>query len=75
MRFWDRFQEKHGWGTSLLLKSGMLGLGLVVVLLAGWPHPQPTAFDHASAPLLISESSTIQKASYALMPISAVFQK
>jgi competence ComEA-like helix-hairpin-helix protein len=72
MRFWDTFQEKRAWGKSLLLKSGMLGLGLVVVLLAGWPHPQPAAFDHASAPLLISESSTIQKASYALMPLSAV---
>ena len=72
MRFWDTFQERHAWGASLLLKSGMLGLGLVVVLWAGWPHPQPAAFDHASAPLLISNSFTIPKASQALMPISAV---
>jgi len=72
MRFWDTFQERQAWGISLLLKSGMLGLGIVVVLWAGWPRPQPAAFDHASAPILLSESSTIQKASHALMLISAV---
>ncbi len=72
MRFWGRFQEKRAWAKSLLLKSGMLGFGIVVVLWVGWPHPEPAAFDPTSAPILLSEASTIQKVSHALMPISAV---
>lgn len=74
MGFWDTLQEKHTWGTSLLLKGGMLGLGIVVVLWSGWPQPQPqpAPFDHASEPLLISESSTIQEVPHELLPITSV---
>ena len=61
MTFWDKLRERHAWGTSLLLKSGMLGLGIVVVLWAGWPQPQNGNLDHSSVPIVLSDDKRIQE--------------
>ena len=53
--------ERHAWGTSLLLKSGILGLGIVVVLWAGWPQPQIGNLDHSSVAIVLSEDKRIQE--------------
>lgn len=71
MRFWETLQENHAWGTSLLLKSGMLGLGIVGVLWAGWPQPQTRNLDHSSAPIVLSEDQRIQQVHHELMPVSS----
>jgi competence ComEA-like helix-hairpin-helix protein len=70
MRFWETLQENHAWGTSLLLKSGMLGLGIVVVLWAGWPQPQTRNLDHSSAPIALSEDKRIPLVHH-MMPVSS----
>ena len=41
------------WGKSLLLKSGILGMGIAVVMWAGWPQPAPRSED----PALLSSSN------------------
>jgi competence ComEA-like helix-hairpin-helix protein len=61
MTFWDNIRERYAWGISLLLKSGMLGLGIVVVLWAGWPQPQIGNLDHSSLPILLSEDKRIEE--------------
>jgi len=61
MMFWDKLSERHAWRTSLLLKIGTLGIGIIVVLLAGWPQPQIGNRDHASVPRMLSEDTHIQK--------------
>jgi len=60
MMYWDKLSERHAWGTSLILKVGMLGFGTVVVLLAGWPQPQIGNLDHSSLPIMLSEDTRIQ---------------
>jgi len=61
MTFWGKLRERHAWGISLLLKSGMLGFGIVVVLWAGWPQPQSGNLDHSSVPRMLSEVTRIQE--------------
>ena len=72
MTFWDKIREKQAWGTSLLLKSGMLGLGIVGVLWAGWPQPQIGNLDHSSAPIALSEDKRIQQVHHKLLPVTSV---
>ena len=60
MTFWDTFHEKHAWGISLLLKSGVLGLGIVIVLWGGWPQPPISLLDDSSAPIELSDNKSIQ---------------
>jgi competence ComEA-like helix-hairpin-helix protein len=61
MMFWDKLSERHAWRTSLLLKIGTLGIGIIVVLLAGWPQPQVRNLDHSSVPIMLSENTRIQE--------------
>ena len=61
MMFWDKLSESHAWRTSLLLKTGTLGIGIIVVLLAGWPQPQIGNLDHSSVPIMLSENTRIQE--------------
>jgi competence protein ComEA len=72
MTFWDKLRERHAWGTSLLLKSGMLGLGIVVVLWAGWPQPPIGNLDHSSAPIVLSEDKRIQEVHRESIPVPAI---
>jgi competence ComEA-like helix-hairpin-helix protein len=72
MTFWEKIREKPAWGTSLLLKSGMLGFGMLVVLWAGWPQPQIGNLDHSSAPIVLSEDTRIQQVHHKLMPVTSV---
>ncbi len=74
MTFWDKLREKHAWGTSLLLKSGLLGLGIVVVLWAGWPKSQIGNLDHSPAPIVLSEDKRIQEVQDKLIPATSVFR-
>jgi len=74
MTLWDKLRDKHALGTSLLLKSGMLGLGIVVVLWGGWPQPQIGNVDHSSAPIVLSEDKRIQEVHHKLMPVTSVFR-
>ena len=61
MTFCDELSERHAWRTSLLLKVGTLGIGIIVVLLAGWPQPQIGNLDHSSVPIMLSEGARIQE--------------
>ena len=72
MTFWDKIREKQAWGTSLLLKSGILGLGIVGVLWAGWPQLQIGNLDHSSAPIALSEDKRIQQVHHKLLPVTSV---
>jgi len=69
MTFWDKLRERHAWGTSLLLKSGMLGLGIVVVLWAGWPQPQIGNLDPSSRPIVLSGDTRIQEVHRESIPV------
>lgn len=60
MTCWDKLCERYVWGTSLVLKIGMLGLGIVVVLFAGWPQPQIGNLNNSSVPIVLSEDNRIQ---------------
>lgn len=75
MTLWDKLREKHSWGTSLFLKSGVLGLGIVVVLWAGWPQPQFANLDHSAVPNRLSESTTIQEVPNELRPVNSVSRR
>jgi competence ComEA-like helix-hairpin-helix protein len=75
MTFWDKLRKKHAWGTSLLLKSGMLGLGIVVILWAGWPQPQIGNLDHSSAPIMLSGDKRIQEVHRELIPVPVISPK
>ena len=61
--------EKHSWAMSLFLKSGILGIGFVAVLWAGWPEPPIIPFDHSS---LRSESKAVQKIKHESTPVSSI---
>ena len=52
------------WGTSLLVKSGILGVGVAVVLWYGWPQSPIRPHDRFSA-LPVSEPSVVFSASSA----------
>ena len=71
MTFW----EKHAWGTSLLLKSGMLGFGMLVVLWAGWPQLQIGNLDHSSEPIVLSEDTRIQEVHRESIPVPVISPK
>ena len=69
MPFWDKHLEIHSWARSLFLKSGILGIGFVAVLWAGWPEPPRTPLDHFPPR---SESKALQKAQHELTPASSI---
>jgi competence ComEA-like helix-hairpin-helix protein len=75
MTCWDKLSERYVWGTSLILKIGMLGFGIVVVLFAGWPQPQIGNLEHSSEPLVLSEEKTIQEVQYESIPTPGVFPR
>ena len=75
MTFWDKIMEKPDWGTSLLLKSGMLGFGMLVVLWAGWPQPQIGNLDHSSEPIVLSEDTRIQDVHRETSPVPVISPK
>ena len=54
----------HEWslGTSLLLKSGVLGLGLVAVLWVGWPQ-LPSLDDNRTSSVLVVDQLTASQRS------------
>ena len=72
MTFWDKVREKPAWGTSLLLKSGMLGFGMLVVLWAGWPQPQIGNLDHSSVPIVLSDDKRIQEVHRESIPVPVI---
>jgi len=72
MMYWDKLSERHAWGTSLILKVGMLGFGTVVVLLAGWPQPQIGNLDHSSEPIVLSEDTRIQEVHRESIPVPVI---
>ena len=61
MTFWDNCFGERSWGRSLLLKSGILGMGIAVVLWAGWPEPSNKNLGHSSSPVMPSESHVVQE--------------
>ncbi len=61
MTFWDNYFGERSWGISLLLKSGILGMGIAVVLWAGWPEPSMKNPEHSSSPVRPSESHVVQE--------------
>lgn len=61
MKFWHNHLDKYSLVRSLLLKCGILGLGIAVVLWAGWPQPKKNGYrDHSSAPIVLSEDKRVQ---------------
>jgi competence protein ComEA len=75
MTFWDTFSKSHAWGTSLILKIGMLGFGIVVVLFAGWPQPPIGSLDHSSEPSVLSKDKTVQEGPHKSIPAPGIFPK
>jgi competence ComEA-like helix-hairpin-helix protein len=75
MMFWDKLSERHAWRTSLLLKIGTLGMGIIVVLLAGWPQPQIGNLDHSSVPSMLSEDRHIQEVSRESISVPVISPK
>jgi competence ComEA-like helix-hairpin-helix protein len=48
------------WGKSLLVKIGILGMGLAVVWWAGWPQPQFRHHDRPPLPAVPQQATAIQ---------------
>ena len=69
MTFWNTYRGEWSWGKSLLLKSGILGLGIFVVLWAGWPQPQNGSLDHSSSPIVLSDAKVHQEVQEAISPV------
>lgn len=73
MASWDTNLKKPSWARSLLLKSGILGLGILSILWAGWPQPQKNGqLDHSSVPIVLSEDKRIQKVHHESRPVTGI---
>ena len=72
MTTWDENRGEWSWRRSLLLKSGIMGFGICVILWAGWPKPQNGNLDHSSSPIVLSEAKTIQEVHAALPPVTSI---
>jgi competence protein ComEA len=72
MTLWTTHLGAHSWGRALLLKSGLLGLGFLAVLWAGWPQPRHGAVDHAVSPLVGARSVISLDGSPLLLPGASV---
>ncbi len=59
-----QYWGEWSWGKSLLLKSAILGMGIAVVLWAGWPQPHLRHDDRAPLPPVLHQSNKIQESSY-----------
>jgi len=72
MSFLDKYLEIHSWGSSLLLKTVVLGFGFVAVLWAEWPQSPMIPIDHSSSPLEVVESKAVQEIQLELSPVPSI---
>lgn len=69
MPFWSKYLETCSWAKSLLLKSGVLGLGFVAVLWAGWPQPEIIPVAHSPS---LAQAATVQQVQHESTPVSSI---
>jgi competence protein ComEA len=62
MMFLNTYFREQSLGLSLLLKSGMLAFGSVVILCVGWPEPSIKNLEHVSSSVMPSKSHSVQEA-------------
>jgi len=60
MTVWSQYWGEWSWGKSLLVKSGILGMGIAAVLWPGWPQPQIRPHDRSLMPPVLHQSTAIQ---------------
>jgi len=56
----SQYWGEWSWWKSLLLKSIILGMGIAVVLWAGWPQPHLRHDDRSPLPLELHQATVIQ---------------
>lgn len=69
---WNIFIGGKSWGSSLLLKSGILGLGILGVLWTGWPQPLKGDRDLAWSPVGFSKANILQEVPDVLHSVTVV---
>ncbi len=65
---WEEFFSNDSWQKSLLLKSGVLGIGIVIVLWIGWPPSQKNEINQVFPSVVRSNISVDPSPAISLSP-------